>query len=140
MFPLVNQLGTNTLSKLEPYPFMQTNLDLVTSNLACYQVSFSNVLSCINVFVREICPTTNDLRAINSVFNMTWLSQEVMRAESLFFIVMFLDGVLKVGLTFKEIFSKLKFPPALLKKIPSFICLVFKTETKWILKSQILFP
>ena len=39
-------------------------------------------------------------------------------------------------LTFKKSFAKLKFYPALLKKIPSFVCLVFKIENKWILKLQ----
>ena len=40
---------------------------------------------------------------------------------------------------FKEIFSKLNFSPALFEKIPSFVCLVFKIENKWILKLQNLF-
>ena len=33
-------------------------------------------------------------------------------------------------LTFKKIFVKLKFSPALFEKIPSFVCLVFKMENK----------
>ena len=31
---------------------------------------------------------------------------------------------------FKKIFAKLKFSPALLEKIPSFVCLEFKIEKK----------
>ena len=42
-------------------------------------------------------------------------------------------------LTFKKIFTKLKFSPTLLKKIRSSVCLVFKIENKWILKLQNLF-
>ena len=42
-------------------------------------------------------------------------------------------------LLFKKIFAKWKFSPALLEKIPSFVCLVFKIENKWILKLQNLF-
>ena len=37
-------------------------------------------------------------------------------------------------LTFKKIFAKSKFSPALFEKIPSFVCLVFKIENKLILK------
>ena len=33
-------------------------------------------------------------------------------------------------LTFKKIFAKLKFSPALFEKTPSFVCLVFKIENK----------
>ena len=40
---------------------------------------------------------------------------------------------------FQKIFAKLKFSTALLEKIPSFVCLVFKIENKSILKLQILF-
>ena len=40
---------------------------------------------------------------------------------------------------FKKIFAKLKFSPVLFQKIPSFVCLVFKIEDKWILKLQNLF-
>ena len=36
---------------------------------------------------------------------------------------------------FKKIFAKLRFPLTLLKK-PSVVCLVFKTENKWISKLQ----
>ena len=43
-------------------------------------------------------------------------------------------------LTFQKIFVELKFSPALLEKIPSIVCLVFKIENEWILKLQILFP
>ena len=32
--------------------------------------------------------------------------------------------------TFKKIFAKLKFSPALFEKTPSFVCLVFKIENK----------
>ena len=42
-------------------------------------------------------------------------------------------------LTFKKIFAKLNFSPALFEKIPSFVCLVFIIENKWILKLQNLF-
>ena len=42
-------------------------------------------------------------------------------------------------LTLKKVFVKLKFSPALFEKILSFLCLVFKTENKWILKWQNLF-
>ena len=41
--------------------------------------------------------------------------------------------------TFKKIFAKLKFFPALFENIPSFVYLVFKIENKWILKLQNLF-
>ena len=41
--------------------------------------------------------------------------------------------------TFKKIFAKLEFSPALFEKIPSFVSLVFKTENKLILKLQNLF-
>ena len=34
------------------------------------------------------------------------------------------------NLTFKKIFAKLKFSPDLLKKVSSFVCLVFKIENK----------
>ena len=33
-------------------------------------------------------------------------------------------------LMFQKIFAKLELSPALLRKIPSFLCLVFKTENK----------
>lgn len=33
-------------------------------------------------------------------------------------------------LMFQKIFAKLKLSPALLRKIPSFLCLVFKNENK----------
>ena len=39
----------------------------------------------------------------------------------------------------KKTFAKLKFFPALFKKIQSFVCLVFKIENKLILKLQNLF-
>ena len=39
-------------------------------------------------------------------------------------------------ITFKKIFAKLKFSPALFEEIPSFVCLVFKIENKWTLKLQ----
>ena len=42
-------------------------------------------------------------------------------------------------LTFKKIFAKLKFSTALFEKIPSFVCLVFKIENKWILNCKICF-
>ena len=52
----------------------------------------------------------------------------------------FITRILKVGpLTFKKMFAKLKFSPALFEKIPSFVCLVFKIENKWILKLQNMF-
>ena len=38
------------------------------------------------------------------------------------------------ALMFQKIVAKLKFSPALFEKIPSFVCLVFKNENKWILK------
>ena len=41
--------------------------------------------------------------------------------------------------TFQKIFSKWKFSPVMFEKIPSFVCLVFKIENKWISKFQILF-
>ena len=41
---------------------------------------------------------------------------------------------LKSALTFKKIFAKLKFSPALFEKIPSFVCLVFKSDDKRIWK------
>ena len=48
--------------------------------------------------------------------------------------------VFKVGLSrLRKIFAKLTFPPALFEKIPSFFCLVFKTENKWMLKLLNLF-
>ena len=40
---------------------------------------------------------------------------------------------------FKKIFAKLKFSPVLFEKMASFVCLVFKIENNWILKSQNLF-
>ena len=46
---------------------------------------------------------------------------------------------LEKALMFKKIFAKLKSSPALLEKIPSFVCLVFKIENKWILKLKNLF-
>ena len=42
-------------------------------------------------------------------------------------------------LAFKQIFAKLKFSPAKLKKTPSFVCLVFKIKNEWVLKLQNLF-
>ena len=48
-----------------------------------------------------------------------------------------IDGELRISsqaLTFQKIFAKLKF-----EKIPSFVCLGYKSENKWILKVQILF-
>ena len=42
-------------------------------------------------------------------------------------------------ITFKKMFAKLKFSPALFEKIPSFVFLVFKNENKRILKLQNLF-
>ena len=44
-----------------------------------------------------------------------------------------------IALAFKKIFGKLKFPTALFEKLPSFVCLVFKIENKWVLKLQNLF-
>ena len=43
------------------------------------------------------------------------------------------------ALTFKKVFAKLKFSPALFEKIPSFVCLVFKIENKVVLKLENLF-
>ena len=40
------------------------------------------------------------------------------------------DGIKVRTLTFKKIFAKLKFSPALHEKIPSFVYLVFKIENK----------
>ena len=40
---------------------------------------------------------------------------------------------------FQKIFAKLKFFPALFKKISSFVCFLFKNENKWILKFEISF-
>ena len=40
---------------------------------------------------------------------------------------------------FKKTFAKLKFFATLFEKIPSFVCLVFKNESKQILKLQNLF-
>ena len=42
-------------------------------------------------------------------------------------------------LKFKKIFVKLNFFPAYFEKIPSFVCLVFKIQNKWILRLQNLF-
>ena len=42
------------------------------------------------------------------------------------------------ALTFKKIFAKFKFSPTLFEKIPSFVCLVFKIENKWVLKLHFL--
>ena len=50
-----------------------------------------------------------------------------------------LHNQLSRTLTFKYIFAKLKSSPALFEKIPSFVCLVLKTENNWILKLQNLF-
>ena len=41
---------------------------------------------------------------------------------------------------FKKTFAKLKFFLALFEKIPSFVCLEFKIENKWILRLKICFP
>ena len=42
--------------------------------------------------------------------------------------------LLKVGLSpLRKFFAKSKFPSALFEKIPSFVCLVFKMENKYIL-------
>ena len=40
---------------------------------------------------------------------------------------------------FKKKFAKLKFSPVLFEQMQLFVCLVFKIESKWILKLQILF-
>ena len=45
----------------------------------------------------------------------------------------------KVGLTFKKIFAKLRFSPALFEKMLLLVYLVFKIKNKWILKCQNLF-
>ena len=42
-------------------------------------------------------------------------------------------------LMFQKSFAILKFYPVLFEKIPSFVCLVFKNENKWILKLKIWF-
>ena len=55
-----------------------------------------SLISCIDFFIRKNCSSANDLRAVNSVSNGTWLSQGVVGAESLFFISMSMDGVFKV--------------------------------------------
>ena len=48
--------------------------------------------------------------------------------------------ILKIGLArLGKFFAKLKFSSALFEKIPSFACLVFKIENKWILILQNLF-
>ena len=63
-----------------------------------------SLISFIDFFIRKNCSTTNDLRAANSVFNGTGLSQGVVGVESLFFTPISLDGVLKVtaiGMSFK---------------------------------------
>ena len=41
---------------------------------------------------------------------------------------------LKPDLKSDKVFAKLKFSPVLFKKIPLFLCLVFKNQNKWILK------
>ena len=59
-----------------------------------------------------------------------------------------IDGELRISsqaLTFQnifaqiKIFAKLKFSTVIFEKIPSFVCLGYKSENKWILKVQILF-
>ena len=50
----------------------------------------------VDFFIRKNCSSTNDLRAVNSVSNGTWLLQGVVGTETLFSIPMTLDGVLKV--------------------------------------------
>ena len=55
-----------------------------------------SLISFIDFFIRKNCSITNDLRAANSVSNGSWLSLEVVGDESLFFVPISLNGVLKV--------------------------------------------
>ena len=50
----------------------------------------------MDFFMRKYCFCTNDIRSVNSVSEETWLSQGVVRAESLFPIPVSFVGVLKV--------------------------------------------
>ena len=100
-----------------------------------HKETFDSVLvfiHCLKHFYQENMPllSTSSLiwLILNSFSNNQCLNKTLIK------------GNIKVGPSrLRKFFAKLKCSPALLEKMQSFVCLVFKIENKWILKSQILF-
>ena len=111
---------------------------LIMDGFHCAFKSTDNLTSVLTGFMISLF-----LAASSPRVRRAWNLMEISVPDSLRLFCLWKTTILNWSwsrtLTFKKVFAKLKFSPALFEKLLSFVCLVFKIENKWILKLQNLF-